>query len=69
MTAVARIPKSPLAAGMFAYSIWRRLTPEQRALLITAARKHGPTVARTAKTHGPKVAAAAISAAAARRKR
>ena len=64
-----RIPKNPVAAGMFAYSIWRRLTPEQRRLLLEAARTHGPKVASAAKTHGPKVASAAVAAAVARRKR
>ncbi len=54
---------------MFAYSVWRRLTPEQRKLLFDAARTHGPKVASAAKTHGPKVAAAAVAAAASRRKR
>lgn len=64
-----RIPKNPVAAGMVAYSIWAKLTPEQRKLLLSAARTHGPKVASAAKTHGPKVASLALAAAAARRKR
>ncbi len=64
-----RIPRNPVAAGMFAYSIWRRLTPEQRSLVLQAAKTHGPKVASAAKTHGPKVASAAIAGAIARRKR
>lgn len=69
MGGMPRIPKNPLAAGMVAYGIWQKLTPEQRKLLLAAARTHGPKVASAAKTHGPKVAGMAIAAAAARRKR
>jgi hypothetical protein len=64
-----RIPKTPVAAGMMAYRLWQRLTPEQRRVLLAAARTHGPTVAAAAKTHGPKVAAVAAAAAAQARKK
>lgn len=67
---VPRIPKNPVAAGMLAYSLWRKLTPSQRRLLLEAAKAHGPKVASAAKTHGPRLANAAIAAAvASRRKR
>jgi hypothetical protein len=42
---------------MFAYGLWRKLSPEQRRVLLAAVR-----------THGPKVAAAATAAAKARKK-
>ena len=48
------IPTNPMAAGLFAYTMWRKLPPAQRRLLLQAAR-----------AHGPRVAAAAASAAAA----
>jgi hypothetical protein len=32
------IPTNPVAAGLFAYTMWRKLTPVQRRLLLTAAR-------------------------------
>jgi hypothetical protein len=51
------IPRNPVAAGVFAYGMWRKLSPAQRQLLLNAAR-----------THGPKVAAAAAAAARSRRK-
>jgi len=63
------LPRNPMAAGLAAYGLWRKLTPAQRKLLLVAARTHGPKVAAAARTHGPKVAAAAASVAAARRKR
>ena len=52
------IPKSPVATGIFVYSLWQKLSPAQRRMLLEAAR-----------THGPRVAAAATAAARARRKR
>ncbi len=52
------IPTNPVAAGLFAYTLWRKLPPAQRRLLLDAAR-----------THGPRVAAAAAATAKARRKR
>ena len=52
------IPTNPVAAGLFAYTMWRKLPPAQRRLLLDAAR-----------THGPRVAAAAAAAAKARKKR
>jgi hypothetical protein len=64
-----RIPKTPVAAGMMAYSLWQRLTPDQRRVLLEAARTHGPRVAAAARTHGPKVAAVAAAAAQSRKKR
>jgi hypothetical protein len=64
-----RIPKNPVAAGMLAYSLWAKLSPAQRRMLLEAARTHGPRVAAAAKSHGPKVAAAAAAAAQARKKR
>jgi hypothetical protein len=51
------IPTNPVAAGMFAFTLWRKLPPAQRRLLLDAAR-----------THGPRVAAAAATAARARKK-
>jgi len=63
------VPRNPVAAGLAAYGLWRKLTPAQRRLLLDAARTHGPKVAAAARTHGPKVAAAAAAAATARRKR
>jgi hypothetical protein len=51
------IPTSPMSAGIFAYTMWRKLPPAQRRLLLKAAR-----------THGPRVAAAAATAAKARTK-
>jgi hypothetical protein len=47
-----------MAVGLFAYGLWRKLTPAQRRVLLDAAR-----------THGPKVVAAATAAAQTRRKR
>ena len=47
-----------MAAGLLAYTMWRKLPPAQRRLLLNAAR-----------THGPRVAAAAAAAAKARKKR
>jgi len=52
------LPTNPMAAGLFAYGLWRKLSPAQRRVLLEAAR-----------THGPRVAAAAAAAAQARRKR
>jgi hypothetical protein len=51
------IPTNPVAAGLFAYTMWRKLPPAQRRLLLQAAM-----------THGPRVAAAAAAAAKARKK-
>ncbi len=51
------IPRNPVAAGLLAYSLWRKLPPAQRRLLLEAAR-----------THGPRVAAAAAAAAKARKR-
>ena len=50
-------PTNPVAAGLFAYTLWRKLPPAQRRLLLNAAL-----------THGPRVAAAATAAAKARKK-
>jgi hypothetical protein len=66
---VPKLPKTPVAAGMMAYGLWQRLTPEQRRVLLEAARTHGPRVAAAARTHGPKVAAIAAAAAAQSRKK
>ena len=52
------IPTNPVAAGWLAYTMWRKLPPAHRRLLLTAAR-----------THGPRVAAAAAAAAKAHKKR
>jgi hypothetical protein len=52
------IPKNPVAAGWLAYTLWRKLPPNQRRLLLAAAR-----------THGPRIAAAAVAAARAQKKR
>jgi len=54
---VARIEAGILFAGLFAYTMWRKLPPTQRRLLLQAAR-----------AHGPRVAAAAAAAAKARKK-
>jgi hypothetical protein len=51
-------PKGPVATGVFVWSLWQRLTPAQRRVLLEAARRHGP-----------KVAAATVAAARARRPR
>ena len=64
-----KVPRNPVAVGLFAYGLWQKLSPEQRRVLLAAARTHGPKVAAAARTHGPKVAAAAVTAAQARRKR
>ena len=50
-------PKGPVATGVFVYGLWQRLTPAQKRVLLEAARRHGP-----------KVAAATVAAAKARRK-
>jgi hypothetical protein len=63
-----KIPRNPIAVGLFAYGLWQKLTPEQRRVLLAAARTHGPKVAAAAKSHGPKVAAAVTAASQARRK-
>jgi hypothetical protein len=42
------IPKNPVAAGLFAYTMWRKLPPAQRRMLLQAARTHGPRVAAAA---------------------
>lgn len=51
------IPTNPVAAGVLAYKLWRKLPPAQRRVLLRAAR-----------THGPRVAAAAAAATKARKK-
>jgi len=51
------IPTNPVAAGWLAYTLWRKLPPAQRRVLLQAAR-----------THGPRVAAAAAAAAKARKR-
>jgi len=58
---VARFGKfrpTPWALTIAAWDIWRRLPPQQRRQL-----------AKLARTHGPKLAARAAKAAAARRRR
>ena len=58
MSAMPRMfPKGPVATGVFVYGLWQRLTPAQKRVLLEAARRHGP-----------KVAAATVAAARARRK-
>jgi hypothetical protein len=52
------LPTNPVAVGWLAYSVWRKLPTAQRQLLLVAAR-----------THGPRIAAAAMAAAAARAKK
>jgi hypothetical protein len=44
------IPTNPVAAGLFAYTMWRKLPRAQRRLLLDAARTHGPRVAAAAAT-------------------
>ena len=39
------IPTNPVAAGWLAYTMWRKLPPAHRRLLLTAARTHGPRIA------------------------
>jgi hypothetical protein len=51
-------PTSPIALGLAAFRLWRRLPPAQRAMILEVAR-----------TRGPRVAAAAVAAASARRRR
>ncbi len=51
------IPRNPVAATLLAYSLWKKLPPAQRRQLLDAAR-----------THGPRVAAAAAAAAKARKR-
>jgi hypothetical protein len=51
-------PTSPLALGLAAFRLWRRLPPAQRAVILEVAR-----------TRGPRVAAAAVAAASAARRR
>ena len=43
-------PTSPLGLAFGAYHIWRRLPPAQRRMVL-----------KTARTHGPKVAAALLA--------
>jgi hypothetical protein len=52
---LTRIPKGPVAIGWMLYGVWSKLPPKQRRQLLDAAR-----------THGPRVASAAVAAAAAR---
>jgi hypothetical protein len=49
-------PTSPLGLAFGAYHIWRRLPPAQRSMVL-----------QTARTHGPKVAAALLAKRKARR--
>ena len=49
-------PTSPLGLAFGAYHIWRRLPPAQRRVVL-----------QTARTHGPKVAAALLAKRKARR--
>ena len=49
-------PTSPLGLAFGAYHIWRRLPPAQRRMVL-----------QTARTHGPKVAAALLAKRKARR--
>ena len=51
-------PKSPVATGVFVYTLWQKLSPAQKRALLDAAR-----------THGPRLAAAAAAATQSRRKR
>jgi len=45
-----RYRRRPIAWGtaLMLWDIWRRLPPEQRRLLVTQARRHGPRVAHLA---------------------
>ena len=37
--------RDPIALGIAAYQIWRRLPPKQRKQALKLARKHGPKLA------------------------
>jgi len=56
-----RMPTSPLAFGLALFRLWRKLPPQQRRVLLQAARAYGPRLAAGA--------AAAASARARRRAR
>ena len=55
MAGMPRAATSPIALGLAAFRLWRRLPPAQRRMLLEVAR-----------TQGPRVAAAAVAAASAR---
>ena len=48
MARLGKLRLGPIAATIALYDVWRRLTPTQRTQLVRLARKHGPTVAKTA---------------------
>jgi hypothetical protein len=39
-----------------AWSVWRRIPPQQRRMILKQARKHGPVVVKQVRKHGPIVA-------------
>ena len=42
-------PKAgPIGLALTAYDVWRRLSPRQRRLIVSQARKYGPLVAAQA---------------------
>jgi hypothetical protein len=43
-----KIRPTPWAVTIMMWDIWRRLPPEQRRQLLSAARKHGPKLAARA---------------------
>jgi len=59
------VTRTPVGAVVFAWKVWRRLPPETRRRVVTAARVHGFRVART---HGPRVASLIARRAMARRR-
>ena len=42
----SRFRPTPWALTIMMWDIWRRLPPEQRRQLVSAARKHGPKIAK-----------------------
>jgi hypothetical protein len=58
MAGMPRPATSPVALGLAAFRLWRRLPPAQRRMLLEVAR-----------TQGPRVAAAAVAAASTRARR
>ena len=55
---VPRMPMSPVTTAYVLYKAWRRLPPQQRRLLLEAARTHGPMVAAMAAQMSKKAVAA-----------
>ena len=41
-----KLRPTPWALAVTAWDVWRRLTPKQRQMALSIARKHGPKVAK-----------------------